>query len=174
MAVDRSWDPSYLQEQYKAMAWLAKQGMTPVEMSNLTWGAVDEADKVIKINKKVVFLQADLDNDGIVRRDEYEKTFKVPLKGTECEKFFLKSTIWCGWMFTREKPRSWRKEKSVASLFTPVEIEKIIQENSGKLDNTAINALTSEQFFDTIEVSKLNITKMKTKELEKEATMVEE
>ena len=173
MATDRSWDPSYLQKQYEAMAWLAKQGMTPVEICNLTWGAVDEADKVFKIKKKVVFLQADLDNGGIVKREEYDKDFRVPLKGTESEWFFLKSRIYCGWMFAREQPPSWRKEKSVSSLFTPVEIEEIIEENSGKLDNTAINALTSEQVFDTIELSKLNITKMKTKELEKEATMVE-
>lgn len=173
MATNRSWDPSYLQEQYKAMAWLAKQGMTTGEICNLTWGAVDEADKVLKIKKKVVFLQADLDNGSIVKREEHDKDFQVPLKGTESEWFFLKSRIYCGWMFTRERPCSWRKEKSVSSLFTPVEIEKIIEENSGKLDNTAINALTSEQVFDTIEVSKLNITKMKTKELEKEATMVE-
>lgn len=166
MSIDRSWSDEYLREQHKAIRWLYEQGITPEEIRELRWGRVDELDKTFSVNTEVIILNFDR-KTGLCRRDSYNKEFKVPLRDTECEQFFLKSKIYCAWMFTREKPTTWRREGSKKSLYSL----SVIRDICGKLGTpiSTINALTNEDIFANIEVSKANVTKMKTKELEGEA-----
>lgn len=170
MAVDRSWSPAYLQKQKEAIGWLLELGLTPEEIRVLHWGCVDDLNKVFIFRTKVTFLKADLAT-GEIRREEYDKELKISLRGTKCEWFFLKSKIPCPWMFTRERPKTWRKEGSKESLYSLAAVEKICSETPSIdpckcLESDSINLLTKMDKFANIEVSKLNITKMKTKELE--------
>ena len=170
MAVDRSWSPAYLQKQKEAIWWLCERGLAPEEIREMRWGSVDDGDKVLLIRRMVTFEKVDL-KTWQIERSEYEKTFKIPLRHTECEWFFLKSKIPCPWMFTRERPKTWRREGSKESLYSLAEVEKICSECSPvypckKVESDSINLLTNFDKFANIEVSKLNITKMKTKELE--------
>ena len=171
MAVDRSWSPAYLQKQKEAIGWLYKLGLTPEEIREMRWGSsVDDADKVLLVRRMVTFEKVDL-KTWQIERSEYEKTFKIPLRHTECEWFFLKSKIPCSWMFTRERPKTWRREGSKESLYSLSEIKAICRRFNSvypckKLSLNSINLLTNPDNFANIEVSKLNITKSKTKELE--------
>lgn len=165
MAVNREWPPEYRQKQHQVIRWMAEQGYTPEEIATATWGMADETTRALRMTRKVTTVQYDL-KTHLLQRDEHEKTFYIPLKGTEHEHFLLKSRIYCGWMFTRERPRSWRKEKSRNSLYTPDEIRQIC----GKLAWVQYTSvLTETDLFANIEVSRLNITKMKTKELKDKA-----
>ena len=161
MPINRAWGNDYLQQEYKAMRWLADKGFSLEEIRTMTWGRVDESARAIRMVDKVTTIQLDLET-GLSRRDEHEREFMLPFGGTEVEWFFRESRIFCGWMFTRERPRSWRKDKSRDSLFTPVEVKKICGKTSS---NRGVSTLTNSDIFANIEVSKLNITKMKTKEL---------
>lgn len=170
MAVDRSWSPAYLQKQKEAIGWLLELGLTPEEIRELPWGAVDDADKVFIFRTKVTFLKSDL-GTGEICRDEYDKELRIPLRGTKCEWFFLRSKIPCAWMFTREKPKTWRREGSKESLYSLAEMQEICDSFYSvgpckNLESDSINLLTNPDNFANIEVSKLNITKSKTKELE--------
>lgn len=162
MAINRSWNADYLHEQHKAIKWLAEQGITLEEIREMRWGQIDESEKTLSVSKRVVALQYDR-KTGLVKRDEYDKNIKILLKGTKCEDFFLKSRIYCAWMFTRELPTSWRKDRSKNSLYSL----SVIRGICGKVATpvSTINALTKIESFANIEVSKVNITKMKTKEL---------
>ena len=170
MAIDRSWSPAYLQKQKEAMWWLCEQGLTPEEIREMRWGSVDDGDKVLLIRRMVTFEKVGL-KTWQIERSEYEKIFKIPLRHTECEWFFLKSKIPCPWMFTRERPKTWRREGSKESLYSLAAVEKICSETPSIdpckcLESDSINLLTKMDKFANIEVSKLNITKSKTKELE--------
>lgn len=171
MAVDRSWSPAYLQKQKEAMWWLLELGLTPEEIREMRWGSVDDGEKVLLIRRMVTFEKVDL-KTWQIERSEYEKIFKIPLRHTECEWFFLKSKIPCPWMFTRERPKTWRREGSKESLYSLAAVEKICSETPSIdpckcLESDSINLLTKMDKFVNIEVSKLNITKSKTKELRK-------
>ena len=170
MAVDRSWSPAYLQKQKEAIGWLLELGLTPEEIRVLRWGCVDDLDKVFIFRTEVTYLKADL-GTGEIQREECHKELKISLRGTRCEWFFLKSKISCPWMFTRERPRTWRREGSKESLYSLAEIWEICENlypnrHCKKLESGSINILTNLDEFANIEVSKLNITKSKTKELE--------
>lgn len=162
MAIIKSWNADYLHEQHQAIEWLAKQGITPEEIREMKWGQVDESEKTLSVNKRVIALQYDR-KTGLVKRDEYDKYIKIPLKDTKCEQFFLKSRIYCTWMFTREQPTSWRRDQSKNFLYSL----SVIRGICGKVATpvSTINTLTNIESFANIEVSKVNITKMKTKEL---------
>lgn len=171
MAIDRSWSPAYLQKQKEAMWWLLELGLTPEEIREMKWGAVDDGDKAFLIRRMVTFEKIDL-NTWQIERTEYQKAFKIPLRGTECEWYFLKSKIPCPWMFTRERPKTWRKEGSKESLYSLAAVEKICSETPSIdpckcLESDSISLLTKFDEFANIEVSKLNITKSKTEELRK-------
>lgn len=124
MAVDRSWSPAYLQKQKEAIGWLLELGLTPEEIRVLRWGCVDDLDKVFIFRTEVTYLKADL-GIGEIKREEYPRELKISLRGTRCEEFFLKSKIPCPWMFTRERPKTWRKEGSKESLYSLSEIKAI-------------------------------------------------
>ena len=168
MSVDRSWSVDYLQKQHDAIKWLNKQGITPEEIRELRWGKVDDGDKTFSITTEVVYLQYDI-KSNLCKRESYKKEFKVPLLGTECEWFFLRSKQPCPWMFTREKPKTWRREGSKESLYSLSDIQKIC----GKLAlDKGTTVLTNVDLFANIEVSKLNVTKMKTEELKRRAIRI--
>lgn len=161
MGIKREWSPEYLQKQHEAIRWLAEQGVSSEEIRLMTWGRVDDTTRELMIKKKVVFFQYDRENNA-VKRDEYEREFRVQLRGTKCEWYFLKSKYPCMWMFVKFVPTSWRKEKTLDSLYTLEEIEAICGKG---LVNRDMSVLTNNGFFANIETSRLNITKMKTKEL---------
>lgn len=170
MAVDRSWSPAYLQKQKEAIGWLLELGLTPEEIRVLRWGCIDDANKVFIFRTKVTYLKADL-GTGEIQREECQRELKISLRGTRCEWFFLKSKIPCPWMFTRERPRTWRREGSEESLYSLAEMWEVCENlypnrPCKKLESGSINILTNLDEFASIEVSKLNITKSKTKELE--------
>ena len=161
MPINRAWGLEYLQMEREAARWLIEQGVAIEQVRELTWGAADETTRTIRITSKEVMIKYDLEWK-IMEREEKEKEFHLPAKGSGCEYFFFKSRISCGWMFTKERPRSWRKEKSRDSLFTPDEFEEFCGKDS--LDG-GTTTLTDLAFFGNIEISKLNITKTKTQEL---------
>ena len=165
MAVDRSWSPDYLQKQQEAMRWLISQGFSPEEIQELRWGRVDEGDRTLSATREVTILQYDYETEA-VKRDDYNKEFKIPLSGTDCEWFFLKSKISCPWMFTREVPKTWRREGSKDALYSLSDIQGLCKK---QLKNATINELTGTNVFANIEVSKENLTKAKTKELVEKA-----
>jgi len=171
MAIDRSWSPAYLQKQKEAMWWLLELGLTPEEIRVLRWGCVDDANKVFIFSTEVTYLKADL-GTGEIQREECQRELKISLRGTRCEWFFLRSKIPCPWMFTRERPKTWRKEGSKESLYSLAEVEEICSECSPvypckNVESDSISILTNFDEFASIEVSKLNITKSKTEELRK-------
>lgn len=170
MSVDRSWSPAYLQRQKEAIGWLFKQGLTPEEIREMRWGFVDDGDKLLRLRTKVTSVKVDLVSFD-TSTTEYEHEFKINLRHSECEWFFLKSKIPCPWMFTRERPKTWRREGSEESLYSLSEIKAICRKFDSvypckKFALNSINLLTNPDNFANIEVSKLNITKSKTKELE--------
>ena len=165
MAKNREYSLHYLNQQYSAMRWLAKQGLTPEEIREMTWGKVDEVTKTIKLVKKVVFIKYDpIIQSGVF--DEEERELHIPIRGTGHEWFFLESKFKCPWMFTQFSPVSWRKKESRVALFPLEVVEKCCRD---LLPTDRISTLTDMDFFGNIEISKLNVTKMKTAELEDKA-----
>lgn len=158
----------YLNQQYSAMRWLAKQGLTPEAIREFRWGFVDETTKVIKVVSKVFYIKYDLET-GMVARTEEERELHIPIKGSGHEWFFLESKFKCPWMFTTRPPVTWRKEGSRKYLF-PLEVVEKMCRNIEITDT--VSMLTKSGIFDKIEVSKLNITKMKTKEPTEEAEVL--
>lgn len=174
--VDRSYNEKYLAKQQMAIKWLAAQGMSYEEIRTATWGMVDDGDKTIAIPTRICSIRYDCETD-LVFRQEHTKRVKIRLTGTENEQFFLKSKIPCTWMFTRERPRTWRKEGSKESLYSLPEIQRIIEgDEAARLNNGAQqldgSMLTKLLKFATIEVSKLNITKSEPTEGIEEAEVV--
>ena len=160
----------YLNQQYSAMRWLAKQGLAPETIRELRWGAVDETTRKIRVIEKVFFIRYDT-KTGMIFRDEKERELWIPIKGSGHEWFFLESKFKCPWMFTTRPPLTWRKEGSKKYLF-PLEVVEKMCRNLELTDTTSV--LTKSGIFDNIEVSKLNITKMKTKEPIREAEVINE
>lgn len=160
----------YLNQQYSAMRWLAKQGLSPVDIRKMRWGAVDETTRKIRIVNKISHIRYDTDT-GMMSRVEEERELWLPIKGSGHEWFFLESKFKCPWMFTTRPPLTWRKEGSMKYLF-PLEIVEKMCRNLELTDSASV--LTKSGIFDSIEVSKLNITKMKTKEPIEEAEVLDE
>lgn len=162
------WDLHYLNQQYSAMRWLAKQGLSPDEIRVMTWGDVDDLDRSVRIRKTIHSIRVDL-KSMVMMKDEYEREVQVKVTGTGHEWFFLKSRIPCGWMFTSHPPKTWRKKGSEEALF-PLEVVENCCRDLLTDNNTSL--LTKASLFDNIEVSKLNVTKMNTAELTREAEVV--
>ena len=157
----KDYDPSYLNKQFAAMRWLAGQGLTPEEIREMRWGAVDETTKKIKLRQTFFFIRYDLKTKSMIK-DEYDREIYIDIKGSGNEWFFLESKYRCPWMFTAYPPKTWRKEGSKKALFPLNVIERNIKDLSTK-DSTRV--LTFSDLFANIEVSKLNITNSKPKGL---------
>lgn len=167
MVKTKEWSKEYLQRQYEAMCWLAEQGLTVEEIRNMRWGQVDEFKREIGVKRMVTSIKYD-SKTGVLDKTQEEKEIPVKIEG-KCSDFFLKSKICCTWMFTCHKPKTWRREGSREALFPVSFVKKIVQ---NYLHPYNISVLTNVDKFATIEVSKLNITKMKTKEQTEEAIVV--
>lgn len=163
--------PDYVEAQHSAMRWLVKQGLSLEEVREARWGMVDEGDKIISIPSSVTHIKYDTTTGVMFRKTTEGKTFKIPIKETGHEWFFLKSKIKCPWMFIREWPKTWRKEGSRESLYSLSEVEQICKD----LDPTSINTslLTKLPDFDRIKLSNLNITKLKTERVIEEIAEAE-
>lgn len=167
MKIHTEWSTSYLNQQISAMRWLKQQGLTSEEIRLFRWGLVDETDKTITIRKKLFSVQYDV-KTGIVNRIENEKQVKVEIDRGQ-EQFFLKSKYICPWMFTKTPPKTWRKEGSKESLFPLMDVENFTRDIPLK---NSTNILTFMGMFDTIDISKLNVTKLKPTELIEEAEVI--
>lgn len=160
----KEWSSQYLNQQFSAMRWLARQGLTPPEIRECRWGMVDESSRTITIKTKIFHLKYTRGTNMLLK-DESEKEIKLSLKDSGQEQFFIKSRISCAWMFTAHPPKTWRKEGSREALFPVDEVEKVLQ----GLPLKSPSGLTILQLFANIEISNLNITKAKTKELTSKA-----
>ena len=154
--------PEYVEAQHAAMRWLVTQGLSLEEVRVARWGLVDEADKIISIPSSITNIKYDRKTGVIFRETVDHKEFKIPIKETSHEWFFLKSKIGCPWMFVREWPKTWRKEGSKESLYSLSDVEQICSNLEATPITTSL--LTNLPDFDTIELSNLNITKLKTEE----------
>jgi hypothetical protein len=166
MAKSREHDLHYLNQEYSAMRWLAKQGLTPEEIREFTWGRVDESEKVVKIRRVIFSIRYDR-GTGHIFQQEHKKEVKISFKGSGHEWFFTKSPMYnVTWMFTAHRPKSWRKEQGREALF-PLEAVKNCCRDIAEIPST--NLLTLAVGYGNIEVSKLNIQNLKTVEQIEEA-----
>lgn len=160
----------YLNQEYSAMRWLAKQGLTPEEIREFRWGYVDETTKEITVPSKVLHWRYDRSSNQLYRQ-ESERKIKISIKGSGHEWFFLESkTPSHFWVFTAYMPKGWRKEVAREALFPLEVVEKCCRD-------VQIEAKIPLQLFadyGNIEVSKLNIQKSKPVELVEEAEIVTE
>lgn len=170
MAKNREWSVQYLNQQYSAMRWLAKQGLTPSEIREFHWGQVDEFAHTITIRKNVVSLMYDQESQLIFRK-ETERPIRISYKGSGQEWFFEKSAIPnVTWTFTAHRPKSWRKEQGREALFPLKIVEKICQ----NLILPKFCPLTFINDCANIEISKLNIQNLETAGQIKDAELVAE
>lgn len=169
MAKNREWSVQYLNQQYSAMRWLARQGLTPAEIREMRWGQVDEFKHNINLREKIVSISYNLESDQICRK-EYVHPTCLSYSDSGQEWFFEKSGIYCAWMFTAHKPKSWRKEKSREALFPLEAVEKACRD----LQIPTISPLTFLDECANIEVSKLNIQNLETMEHIEEAELIAE
>ena len=126
--IDRSLPSAYLKEQHEAIRWLANHGMTPEAIREAHWGIADMTTKTVRIAYKGKGISYNWQTGEVIPEPilyQYES-----VKGAAVEHFFMRSQIYCHWVFIKEKPRSWRKDSSVDSLYSVAEIERII----GKMD----------------------------------------
>lgn len=159
----------YLNQEIMAMRWLSEQGLSPAEIRLMRWGDVDETTKKIRLDQQVFLIRYDKRWNAMTR-DSYTKKLWVEVTDKQLADFFFKSPMYCSWVFTAHRPKTWRREGSKAALF-PVEVVEKYCQNNCSID--CISLLTFLEDFATIEVSKLNITNSKPKELIKEAEVVE-
>ena len=163
----REYSLHYLNQQFSAMRWLAKQGLTSEEIREARWGMVDESEKVITIKTYVSGALFDLNSGTILSKlPDQRREIKIQIKGTGHEWFFLESKYICPWMFTSHQPKTWRREGSREALFPLEVVEKVCQDIP---TSNAISILTNLDKCARIRVSKLNITKTKSIEQIQEA-----
>lgn len=160
----------YLNQEYAAMRWLAKQGMTPEEIRELTWGKIDEDTRTISVVSKIIHCRYDIESHQLYRQEE-KREIRLPIIGSGHEWFFLKSkTPSHFWVFTAYRPKGWRKEVAREALFPLGVVEKACRD----VEITTKSPLKLFDDYGNIEVSKLNIQKSKTVELIEEAEVVTE
>lgn len=154
--IDRSFSEKYLQTQHGAMRWLFRNGLTIREIQNFSLGNVDESSREIKIVRSESCAKY---YSGLGRAfvDHWDNELRLGIIGSGFEYFFLKQSFISSYMFTREKPKSWRKKIAVNSLYSLSQIRYICSEDQ----IVSRNVLTFGPGFGTMKVSKLNITKLK-------------
>lgn len=163
----REYSLHYLNQQFSAMRWLAKQGLTPEEIREARWGMIDDAEKVITIKTYISSALFNLETGMLIAKPSTEhRELKIPIKGTGHEWFFLESKFMCPWMFTAHQPKTWRREGSREALFPLEVVEKMCRDLP---TSNGMSVLTNMEEFARIRVSKLNITKTKSIEQIQEA-----
>lgn len=148
------------------MRWLKEQGLSDEQIRDMRWGMVDETERCIHFPTSVTSYKMDL-NTGKIECDVSEKTIDIPIKNSGHEWFFLKSKYKCPWMFTREKPKTWRKEGSREACYLQRDVKRFTKTAYSPVSHLLwkkIEALTKMLVSDKIEVSIANITKTETKE----------
>ena len=116
----------YLNQEYSAMRWLAKQGLTPEEIREYRWGYVDETTREITVPSKVLHWRYDRSSNRLYRQ-ESERNIKIPIRGSGHEWFFLESkTPSHFWVFTAYMPKGWHKEVAREALF-PLEVVFVVE-----------------------------------------------
>lgn len=166
MANNREYSESYLFEQIEAMRWLKEQGLSCEQIRDMRWGMVDETDRCIHFPTSVTSLKANLKTGEIVKNTEV-KDVLIRIKESGHEWFFLKSKYKCAWMFTKQVPKSWRKEKSREDCYSLEAVENFTKGIPTSVISPFIeelNELTKALEFDSIRVSIANITNPETKE----------
>lgn len=158
----KEWSREYLLQQYSAMRWLAKAGLSPAEIREMRWGMVDEGERTITIKQEIFYIKYDIKCNMMQKKSDY-KELKLSVKESGHENFFLRTKYKCPWMFTCHVPHTWKREESREALFPVEEIEHYCRDLELK-DGKSV--LTLAQMFDTIETSKVNITKMDNREQE--------
>ena len=159
--IDRSYTSEYLKIQHQAMCYLASLGLTDREIREFSWvRSIDPDNREIVITRKVQKAKY-YSGIGRVFIDEFDDELHFPILGSGCEDFFLRDKFISCWMFTREKPRSWRREVAKSSLYSLSDVAKITSEAAKK---PAEWVLTKTPMFGKIRVTKLNITNSKAKE----------
>lgn len=153
---NREYSQEYLNMQHGAMRWLAEIGLTIYEIQQFSFGNVDELERTMRVRRPVYSALYNRET-GILDAQVSEKFVQISLKETEYAWFFLKSKLPCTYFFTKERPRSWRKGIAKESLYSLLEVKKIIGRSKSK---ESTNALTITNFLDNMDLSKLNITKL--------------
>lgn len=162
----RNFTDSYLYAQVSAMKWLKEQGLTPEQIKDMRWGMVDESNRCIYFPTSVTSLKMDLKTGEITKNTEI-KNVPIYVKGSGHEWFFLKSKFKCAWMFTRQVPKSWRKEKSREDCYSLEAVENLTKDVFTPVISPLfekIDELTKTFKFRNIRVSIANITNPEAKE----------
>ncbi len=155
--VDRSYSHEYLKEQHGAMRWLAEQGIDPEDIRVFSFGNIDETKRELRVLKTIHTIRLDRKN-GVILTADCQKWVKIPAKDSPFYDFFIKKKFPSCFLFTKERPKSWRREEAEKSLYSLSDIQMIC-------GNKSLNdPLTKTLEFDTIRVTKLNITNLKAKE----------
>ena len=165
----QEWPHNYLLQQFSAMRWLAKQGLSPEEIRVARWGMVDEGKRTITVQASLFHICYNSETRTMIKKITNREPIQISLKGSGHEDFFIKSRIHCAWMFTAHVPKTWRKQGSEEALFPLSIVEKCCR-NIPPLNNSSV--LTKIDEFGNIGISKLNITKMKTEEPIEEAEVI--
>ena len=151
--VDRSFSQDYLHKQHEAMRWLHEQGITTEEIRTFTLGNIDEDTKAIRI-VRTEFDAKYYSGLGKIYVDQWDRELRIPVRGSGHEWFFLKSRFISLYMFTRERPKNWRKRIAAESLYSLSEIRKICAKKSTPVST---NPLTFNREFAIIRGIEENI-----------------
>ena len=157
----------HIRAEMRAMRWLYTLGYSFEEIQKFSWREVDEFDRKIRMDREVFFAKYELKTGKIDIKKE-RKHMEIPIDDENVAVFFRYSRIYCQWCFVCKKPLSWRREKSVDSLFPLCKIEEICMGQDYEADKThKIDALTNEDKFARIKLSKENIESTETRELKR-------
>lgn len=161
--VDRSFSKEYLQRQHNAMRWLFAQGFEFREIQKFSLRNIDEDTREVVVFRKE-FQARYFSGLGRVVLDNWDREVRAKVKGSGYEYWFFNQKFQSCYFFTREKPKSWRREIACNSLYSLVQIREIC---TSELPISK-NVLTIRPEFGTMKITKLNITKLKAKELEEQ------
>lgn len=147
--VNREFTKEYLQKQHNVMRWLYLQGLTTKEIKKFSFVRnIDEDTREVVIYRQE-FDARYFSGLGRVVVDKWDREYRVPIAGSGFEFFLLEQKFVSCFMFTREKPKSWRREVAKSSLYSLSEIEKICAE----IPTTAVKwPLTFEPEFGRMKV----------------------
>ena len=115
----------HIRAEMRAMRWLYTLGYSFEEIQKFSWREVDEFDRKIRMDREVFFAKYEL-KTGKIDIEKERKHMEIPIDDENVAVFFRYSRIYCQWCFVCKKPLSWRREKSVDSLFPLCKIENVV------------------------------------------------